>query len=121
MELSYFLPDVFSGSSEEDGLLLDFLADDQLGVNSFNPEQPRDERGRWDSGGGILDRAKSVGAAIGHAEHVAKEYVSDKISQSVDRLPKRAQTIVKGAYVALRTGTSAAFATWKAGQSFDLS
>jgi SPP1 gp7 family putative phage head morphogenesis protein len=103
-----------------------------LETNEFNENQPRDEEGRfasYDSGHpgyhekkqskGILGLLKRIGGAIGHAEHVAKEYISEKVENAVLKIPSAtAQDLVRGSFALVRVGTSAAFATWTMGQAF---
>lgn len=103
-----------------------------LTANSFDPDQPRAEDGKWTSGGGgqvapprvsgagtrrLIDHAKAIGHTIGHAEHVVKTVVSDRIASTVAKLPLGLQKQVLRSFAVGRFGTSVAFATWKAGQA----
>lgn len=115
--------------------------------NDYNPDQPRDEKGRfgsvdggssssshsehagfgakvkadWQKAIGPVEQAtfgvKTAIGAVGHAEHVASAYVKDKIAVAVAKLPPRGQAIVAGVFRAGKLATKAAFTTWIAGQN----
>lgn len=87
------------------------------GVRNTNPNH--DEHGRFSSGPstGLVSQLKSAGAAIGHIEHLAKTYVSDKIGAGVAKLPRAMQSGVHAAFSVGKVGTAAAFITWKTGQA----
>jgi hypothetical protein len=68
--------------------------------------------------GSVVDKLKAAGASIGHVEHVAKEYLTDKVGRAVSKLPVPAQAVVKGTFAVLRLGTKTAFAGWTATQAF---
>lgn len=62
------------------------------------------------------DALKQAGRDISAIEHSAKEWVSSGVQRRVQKLPPSMQKVVKGAWVAIRMGTKAAFATYIAGQ-----
>ena len=55
--------------------------------------------------------------AAGHWEHIAKEWATDHVGKAVSKLPPKSQKIVAGAWLGIRYGTKAAFATYTAGQA----
>lgn len=89
-------------------------------VTNANPNH--DELGRFASSDSsdssrVISRLKAAGAAVGHLEHLAKTYVSDKIDSAVSKLPTSMQTGVHSSFAVARVGTAVAFASWKTGQS----
>lgn len=99
---------------------------------AYDPNEARDQGGRWTATGGGKGAArgklaqfgsatwanlKSAGAAAGHVEHAAKEWVKDRVGERVDRLPPKWKAVVTGVWRALRLGATGAFATWTAGQA----
>jgi SPP1 gp7 family putative phage head morphogenesis protein len=58
-----------------------------------------------------------VGAAVEHAEHVAKAYVADKVGAAVSKLPVPMQRAVNGAFFAGKMATKTAFVSYTASQA----
>lgn len=66
----------------------------------------------------VVDHARAVGKSIGHAEHVVKTVIGDRIAEKVAKLPVGMQRKVIRSFAVSRFGTKLAFATWRAGQAF---
>lgn len=65
---------------------------------------------------GVVPAVIAGGAKIGHIEHAAKEWVTDKVAASVSKLPGPMQKAVTATYYVGRAGTQAAFVSWTVGQ-----
>lgn len=93
--------------------------DEDIQEPTTNENPNHDEQGRFASGPstGLVSQLKAAGAAVGHIEHLAKTYVSDKIGRAVLKLPKAMQSGVHAAFSVGKVGTAAAFVTWKTGQA----
>jgi hypothetical protein len=63
------------------------------------------------------DGLKRMGVKAGHAEHLAKEWVSGKCDHYVSKLPGPLQKVVRGTWSLTKVGTKAAFASYIAGQA----
>ena len=103
-----------------------------LTYNEYNPDQARDEGGRWSSMGGggaagqyvreskmpnaVVEALKSAGAGVAHIEHAAKAYVNDKISTALGNLPLGVQEAVEAVWSVGKSGTGALFAAYTLGQ-----
>jgi hypothetical protein len=68
--------------------------------------------------GAAVTALKLAGVKIGHAEHVVKAYIADKVGRAVAKLPEHLQKIVRGAWAGVRIATAAAFISYTAGQAF---
>lgn len=68
--------------------------------------------------GSAVAALRVLGVNVGHAEHIAKEYVSDKVGRAVNKLPASLQTIVRATWAAARIGTAVAFTSYTASQAF---
>lgn len=86
-------------------------------VENFDPDQPRDEGGRWTAVGGAVSAMQKAGASIGHAEHAVKSYVADKLHHAISKLPAPAQSAVHASLAVTRVAAKGAFASWTAGQA----
>lgn len=89
---------------------------------SFFASCKRDDKGRCMAGTGgfgarMVDHLVKYGAMAAHAEHLAKDWVTDGIGHAVSKLPGPAQVAVRKVYAVSRGATSAAFATYKIGQA----
>lgn len=104
--------------------------EDEEPTENFDPDQPRDEAGKFTSTGGggktedgkgrlgkVMDGLKAAGAKVSHLEHVATAYASDKVEQAVGKLSPRGQTAARASFAVLRAGKAALFATWTATQA----
>ncbi len=101
-----------------------------LTVNEFNPDQPRDDAGKWTSTGGgtaagasgrsaLSKMARAVvagGASAMHADHVAKAWLIDRVDAAMAKLPSPFRQAAEATWWVVRAGTKAAFSTWIATQ-----
>jgi SPP1 gp7 family putative phage head morphogenesis protein len=94
----------------------------ELGGHIFHSEALEHFAGPIGTVGTAMAAAKlyggKVGAAVEHAEHVAKGYVADKVEAVVSKLPRPVQAAVRASYFAGRMGIKSSFAAYTASQSF---
>lgn len=86
-------------------------------IYNYDPDQARDEHGRWTAVGAAVSSLQKAGASIGHAEHVVKSFVGDKLHRGISKLPVPAQKAVHATMAVTKAGTKAAFVSWTAGQA----
>lgn len=67
---------------------------------------------------GMLDTIKGIASKIGHYEHVAKEWATDKLEKGVEKLPESLQKGVRGAVMLGKIGMAGLFAGYTAAQAF---
>lgn len=107
-----------------------------IGVYNFNPDQPRDDQGRFADGGSdsssskeptevlkkgvvasLVAKMKGWGAKAGEIEYAIAHFAKDKIIEGVAKLPRPVQTAVKALYGVGVLGTKVAFSAWTATQA----